>query len=93
MTPQRLRRPTVSVISLALAVIATLAVTTRSATAQELWGVADLHAHLTSHLGFGGVVFHGKMEGTHDQAFPWCTVSHSPGGLSLQAEGPHLPGA
>ena len=92
MTPQRLRRTLFPAVTLALAVISTIAVTTRSAHAQELYGVADLHAHLTSHLGFGGVVFHGKMEGPHDQAFPWCTLPHGVGGISLQAEGPHYPG-
>jgi len=66
-----------------------IAATTRSARAQELHGVADLHAHLLSHLGFGGMVFHGSVEGPHSQALRWCLDVHGAGGISLQAEGPH----
>ena len=43
-------------------------------------GFADVHNHQFAHLGFGGREFFGLPEGTLDQALPWCSAVHGPGG-------------
>jgi hypothetical protein len=44
-------------------------------------GFADLHNHQFAYLGFGGLMFHGRAFGNVQQALPWCTPVHGPGGM------------
>ncbi|WP_426755685.1 membrane dipeptidase [Myxococcus sp. Y35] len=44
-------------------------------------GFADLHNHQFANLGFGGRVFHGEAFGPIQEALPWCTAAHGPGGV------------
>jgi len=44
-------------------------------------GFIDLHNHMFAGLGFGGAMFHGAPTGPLDQALPWCTSAHGPGGV------------
>lgn len=40
-----------------------------------IWGVADIHTHQFSNLGFGGLIFHGSPfspDGDMSTALPWC---------------------
>src|SRR3954462_12655402 len=46
-----------------------------------LRGFADIHNHQFAHLGFGGLEFFGLPSGPIDQALPWCTPVHEPGGV------------
>ncbi len=66
-----------------------------------LWGLADPHAHLMSHMGFGRKVFFGwpfdpdpnpakRSEERMASALPRCTLSHGFGGISLNPEIGHL---
>ena len=65
-----------------------------------VWGVADMHAHLMSHLAFGGNAFWGQMfvnaGGTFVDrlrtALAWCTPAHGPGGAWLNPKIGHLVG-
>lgn len=47
-----------------------------------LWGVADMHAHLMAHLGFGGGLFWGHPDGQTSQALKGCTPAHGRWGMS-----------
>jgi hypothetical protein len=44
-------------------------------------GFADLHNHQFAEYGFGGQAFWGEAFGPIDQALPWCTPVHGPGGV------------
>ena len=57
---------------------------------REIHGIADLHAHLMSHEGFGRALFFGEPRGAHSRSLPHC--DHGPGGLSLNPEAVHLVG-
>jgi microsomal dipeptidase-like Zn-dependent dipeptidase len=68
-----------------------------------VWGFADPHAHLMSHMGFGRRLFWGRpfdpdprRDKTPEErlrdALGWCTPSHGLGGVSLNAEFGHLVG-
>jgi len=48
-----------------------------------VWGIADMHAHPLSHLGFGGRLFWGRPDGPIEQALAWCDAAHGPGGTGL----------
>ena len=48
-------------------------------------GFADLHNHQFANLGFGGVEFFGVPSGPLQQALPWCTPAHGPGGVGDMA--------
>lgn len=54
----------------------------------QLWGFADLHAHLMAHLGYGGNLFWGEPFHTNGiaSALAPCTPLHGPGGVSLNPE-------
>ena len=44
-------------------------------------GIADLHSHQHSNLGFGGLLIWGKPFGPMHQALAWDTPAHGPGGV------------
>ncbi len=46
-----------------------------------VWGVADLHTHPASHLGFGRKLMHGAPDGKIQQALANCNCSHGGWGL------------
>jgi microsomal dipeptidase-like Zn-dependent dipeptidase len=46
-----------------------------------LKGFADVHNHQFANLGFGGLAFWGAADGEVEQALPWCTPAHGPGGM------------
>ncbi|WP_428241109.1 membrane dipeptidase [Gynuella sp.] len=54
-----------------------------------LSGYVDLHTHLMSHLGFGGVIFHGEPYGDPETALDYCPShdgeSHSGGHSRVEA--------
>jgi microsomal dipeptidase-like Zn-dependent dipeptidase len=88
----RRRIPCLLTVSLLAALLpgpsvsATAAPAPPAAPAPELFGVADTHAHLMAHLGFGGRLFHGAPEGAHGQALDGCALTHLPGGVALTPE-------
>ena len=51
----------------------------------ELKGIADTHAHLMAHLGYGTRIFWGKPWDPSgiSAALKWCTPSHGPGGTDI----------
>jgi microsomal dipeptidase-like Zn-dependent dipeptidase len=56
-----------------------------------LWGIADMHFHLATHLGFGGNLFAGQPDhpGGFAAAMPDCSGRHGVGGTGLT--GSNLP--
>jgi microsomal dipeptidase-like Zn-dependent dipeptidase len=46
-----------------------------------IFGFADTHTHPFANWGFGGLMFWGRAFGPIEQALPWCTDAHGPGGL------------
>jgi microsomal dipeptidase-like Zn-dependent dipeptidase len=50
-----------------------------------LWGIADMHFHLSSHLGFGGTLFAGEPDhpAGFTAAMPDCSGKHGIGGTGL----------
>jgi hypothetical protein len=46
-----------------------------------VWGMADLHTHPTSYLGFGGKMMHGELDGPIENALDDCNCDH--GGWDL----------